>query len=75
MKGHSVPIDPVPNQSAPHQPVRHWEYFITPLPVHTPGAILNNWGKQGWELVQIVTNEQGGSVAYMKRPLAAEGSI
>lgn len=49
-----------------------WEYFITPLPVHTPGAILNNWGKQGWELVQIVTNEQGGSAAYMKRPLETE---
>lgn len=52
--------------------MQNWEYFITPLPVHTPGAILNNWGKQGWELVQIVTNEQGGSVAYMKRPLITE---
>ncbi|QUY63532.1 Hypotetical protein [Gulosibacter molinativorax] len=52
--------------------LQKWEYFITPLPVHTPGAILNNWGKQGWELVQIVMNEQGGSVAYMKRPLDAE---
>lgn len=54
--------------------VQNWEYFITPLPLHTPGAILNNWGKQGWELVQIVTNEQGGSVAYMKRPLKTEGN-
>lgn len=51
-----------------------WEYFITPLPVHTPGTILNNWGKKGWELVQIVVNDQGGSVAYMKRPLEAEES-
>lgn len=50
--------------------MQQWEYFITPLPVHTPGTILNNWGAKGWELVQIVTNEQGGSVAYMKRPLA-----
>lgn len=49
-----------------------WEYFITPLPLHTPGAILNNWGKQGWELVQIIVNEQGGTVAYLKRPLSDE---
>lgn len=47
-----------------------WEYFITPLPLHTPGVVLNNWGKQGWELVQIATGPEGGSVAYMKRPIA-----
>ncbi|NLT25252.1 MAG: hypothetical protein GXX90_01140 [Microbacteriaceae bacterium] len=52
--------------------MQQWEYFITPLPVHTPGVILNNWGKKGWELVQIVQHEQGGSVAYMKRQLDAE---
>jgi hypothetical protein len=46
----------------------NWEYFITPLPLHTPGAILNNWGKQGWELVQVVPNADGGLVAYLKRP-------
>lgn len=49
-----------------------WEYFITPLPLHTPGAVLNNWGKQGWELVQIGTGPEGGSVAYLKRELAEE---
>lgn len=48
-----------------------WEYYITPLPLHTPGAILNNLGKQGWELVQITVNAEGGSVAYMKRPADA----
>lgn len=46
-----------------------WEYYITPLPLHTPGVILNNLGKQGWELVQVVTNAEGGSHAYLKRPL------
>lgn len=48
-----------------------WEYFITPLPLHTPGVILNKLGAQGWELVQVVLNEQGGTVAYLKRPVAA----
>ena len=47
-----------------------WEYYITPLPLHTPGVILGNLGKQGWELVQIVVNAEGGTVAYLKRPLA-----
>nr|WP_245325354.1 DUF4177 domain-containing protein [Microbacterium amylolyticum] len=35
--------------------------------IHNTAAILNNWGKQGWELVQIVPNTEGGLVAYMKR--------
>ncbi|WP_311479139.1 hypothetical protein [uncultured Gulosibacter sp.] len=52
--------------------MQKWEYFITPLPLHTPGAILNNWGAKGWELVQIIVNEQGGTVAYLKRPLTDE---
>lgn len=51
-----------------------WEYFVTPLPPHTPGVVLNNLGKQGWELVQIVTGPAGGDVAYLKRPLASAGA-
>lgn len=47
-----------------------WEYITTPLLIHNTAAILNNWGKQGWELVQIVQNEQGGLVAYLKRPVS-----
>ncbi|MFV0320312.1 MAG: hypothetical protein ACK5IN_08125 [Microbacterium sp.] len=46
-----------------------WEYLTTPLIVHNTAAILNNWGKQGWELVQVVPNAEGGLVAYLKRPL------
>ncbi|GGA69998.1 hypothetical protein GCM10011490_20790 [Pseudoclavibacter endophyticus] len=52
--------------------MQQWEYFITPLPLHTPAAILNNLGKQGWELVQVIMNADGGSVAYLKRPLGSE---
>jgi hypothetical protein len=52
-----------------------WEYITTPLMIHTTTAILNNWGEQGWELVQIVQGPEGGLVAYLKREkgLTAEG--
>ena len=51
-----------------------WEYFITPLPLHTPGVVLNNWGKQGWELVQVVQGPEGGLVAYLKRPITQDST-
>ncbi|MBB1198206.1 uncharacterized protein DUF4177 [Curtobacterium flaccumfaciens] len=47
-----------------------WEYFTTPLMIHNTTAILNNYGDEGWELVQIVTGPEGGLVAYLKRPKA-----
>jgi hypothetical protein len=46
-----------------------WEYLTTPLMIHNTAAILNNWGSEGWELVQVVTGPEGGLVAYLKRPL------
>lgn len=48
-------------------PMPTWEYMTTPLIVHNTTAILNNWGLQGWELVQVVTGPEGGLVAYLKR--------
>ena len=48
---------------------RRWEYNTTPLIVHNTAAILNNWGSEGWELVQVVTGPEGGLVAYLKRPV------
>jgi len=47
-----------------------WEYLTTPLLIHNTAAILNNWGKQGWELVQVVPGPEGGLVAYLKRPVS-----
>ncbi|MGW9112545.1 hypothetical protein [Microbacterium sp. NPDC055683] len=47
-----------------------WEYLTTPLLIHNTAAILNNWGKQGWELVQVVQGPEGGLVAYLKRPVS-----
>jgi hypothetical protein len=51
-----------------------WEYLTTPLLIHNTAAILNNWGKQGWELVQVVTGPEGGLVAYLKRPVVDGGT-
>lgn len=51
-----------------------WEYLTTPLLIHNTAAILNNWGKQGWELVQVVPGPEGGLVAYFKRPVSQESS-
>ena len=49
-----------------------WEYVTTPLIVHNTAAILNNWGSDGWELVQVVTGPEGGLVAYLKREKESE---
>ncbi|MDQ0615682.1 hypothetical protein QF046_003323 [Microbacterium sp. W4I4] len=49
-----------------------WEYLTTPLLIHNTAAILNNWGKQGWELVQVVQGPEGGLVAYLKRPATTD---
>jgi len=55
----------------PTAPKIAWEYMTTPLIIHNTTAILNNWGSEGWELVQIVTGPEGGLVAYLKRAVAS----
>jgi hypothetical protein len=55
------------NQAERMPPMPTWEYLTTPLIVHNTAAILNNWGSEGWELVQVVTGPEGGLVAYLKR--------
>ncbi len=52
-----------------------WEYLTTPLMIHNTAAILNNWGSDGWELVQVVTGPEGGLVAYLKRPLGSVNDV
>ena len=44
-----------------------WEYATVPLIVHATKQILDQWGEDGWELVQVVSND-GNLVAYLKRP-------
>lgn len=45
-----------------------WEYATVPLIDHVTKQILDQWGDDGWELVQVVTGPTGGLVAYLKRP-------
>ena len=48
-----------------------WEYATVPLVVHATKQILDQWGEDGWELVQVVPGPDGqGLVAYFKRPKA-----
>ncbi len=64
-----------PAQALPGRPVRArlggmttWEYATVPLIDHVTKQILDQWGEDGWELVQVVTGPTGGLVAYLKRP-------
>ena len=47
-----------------------WEYVTTPLLLHKETQILNPWGTQGWELVQVITGPQGALIAFFKREVA-----
>jgi hypothetical protein len=52
--------------------MQKWEYATVPLMIHATKQILDNWGEDGWELVQVVTGPDGnGLVAYFKRPKGA----
>lgn len=46
-----------------------WEYLTAPVLVHSTKQILDNFGAEGWELVQIVPGMNPENlVAYFKRP-------
>lgn len=49
---------------------RQWEYATIPLLIHNTKAILDSWGVDGWELVQVLPGPGGTDqlVAYLKRP-------
>jgi hypothetical protein len=49
---------------------QQWEYATVPLIVHATKQILDQWGADGWELVQVVTGDGGNLVAYLKREKA-----
>ncbi len=49
--------------------MQKWEYASVPLIPHAIKDILDNWGDDGWELVQIyVPTDVPGTVAILKRP-------
>ena len=46
-----------------------WEYLTAPLLIHNTKAILDNFGRDGWELVQVTTGMSAEQlVAWFKRP-------
>ena len=47
-----------------------YEYATVPLIVHATKQILDQWGEDGWELVQVLAMPEGNLVAYLKRPRA-----
>jgi uncharacterized protein DUF4177 len=48
--------------------VQKWEYATVPLISHALQEILNQWGEEGWELVQVVESQATGTTAFLKRP-------
>ncbi len=51
--------------------VQKWEYATVPLISHALQEILNQWGEEGWELVQVMESSATGTTAYLKRPKQA----
>lgn len=50
---------------------RTFEYSTVPLITHATKAILDTWGEDGWELVQVVPGPNPEQlVAYLKRERA-----
>lgn len=48
--------------------MQKWEYTSVPLISHALQEILNQWGEEGWELVQILESPQLGMLGFFKRP-------
>ncbi|HLU72863.1 MAG TPA: hypothetical protein VKZ82_11805 [Nonomuraea sp.] len=48
--------------------MKKWEYLTAPVLIHNTKMILDNFGSDGWELVQIVQGQTPEQlVAYFKR--------
>jgi hypothetical protein len=59
-----------PNTGPSLRGMTTWEYVTVPLLVHATKQILDTWGSDGWELVQVVPGPNPEQlVAYLKRPL------
>ena len=47
-----------------------WEYVSVPVLIPAGKEILDTWGADGWELVQVMPGPNVDSLmAYFKRPL------
>ena len=52
--------------------MQKWEYATVPLISHALQEILNQWGEEGWELVQVVESQTTGTTGYLKRVKKSE---
>jgi hypothetical protein len=49
---------------------QRWEYLTAPILVHAAKQILDNFGADGWELVQVAPGmNPENMVGYFKRPV------
>lgn len=56
--------------TAAASPPTRWEYLTAPVLIHNTQAILNNFGRDGWELVSVTSGVSGEQlVAWFKRPV------
>ncbi|GAA2448924.1 hypothetical protein GCM10010421_46430 [Streptomyces glaucus] len=67
--GRSRPPGAVRTAARVGRMTKKWEYATVPLLVHATKQILDTWGEDGWELVQVVPgpNNPEQLVAYLKR--------
>ena len=50
--------------------IQRWEYLTAPILTHAAKQILDNFGADGWELVQIAPGMNPENlVGYFKRPV------
>ncbi|MGH3615785.1 MAG: hypothetical protein ACRDRK_24950 [Pseudonocardia sp.] len=55
---------------SPGTTVTKWEYLTAPLLIHNTKAILDNFGREGWELVTVTAGMNAEQlVAWFKRPV------
>jgi hypothetical protein len=56
--------------SASGASITRWEYLTAPLLIHNTKAILDNFGRDGWELVSVTSGANPEQlVAWFKRPV------
>ncbi|GGY95546.1 hypothetical protein GCM10010300_44410 [Streptomyces olivaceoviridis] len=66
--GRGGPPDPPVTAATVAPMTKKWEYQTVPLLIHATKQILDSWGDQGYELVQVVPGPNPESlVAYLKR--------
>lgn len=67
-----VPSKPLCRTERKVDVMTKYEYVTVPLLTHATKQILDTWGSDGWELIQVIPAPGGGDqlVAYMKREVA-----